>query len=70
MKIYNVADLSDEFGACIECRKFSDKDKNMKKIVFEYKNGNYVETHPVFLCSKCFKNLCQSTVTALINTYQ
>lgn len=54
----------------LSAENFRIKIKNMKKIVFEYKDGNYVETYPVFLCSKCFKNLCQSTVTALINTCQ
>lgn len=57
MKIYNVADLPDEFGSCVECRKYSDNDKGMKKIVFEYKNGKYTSTQPIYLCSECYEKL-------------
>ena len=59
MKIYNVADLPDEFGSCVECRKYSDGDKSMKKIVFEYKNGKYTSTQPIYLCSECYEELFQ-----------
>lgn len=60
MKIYNVAELPDEFGSCVECRKYSDNDKGMKKIVFEYKNGNYTSTQPIYLCSDCYEELFQA----------
>ena len=59
MKIYNVANLPDEFGSCVECRKYSDNDKSMKKIVFEYKNGKYTSTQPIYLCSECYEELFQ-----------
>lgn len=60
MKIYNVADLPDEFGSCVECRKYSDNDKGMKKIIFEYKNGKYTSTQPICLCSECYEKLFQA----------
>lgn len=60
MKIYNVADLPDEFESCVECRKYSDNDKGMKKIVFEYKNGKYTSTQPIYLCSECYEKLFQT----------
>lgn len=60
MKIYNVADLPDEFGSCVECRKYSSNDKGMKKIIFEYKNGKYTSTQPIYLCSECYEKLFQA----------
>ena len=60
MKIYNVADLPDEFGSCVECRKYSDNDKGMKKVVFEYKNGKYTSTQPIYLCSHCYEELFEA----------
>lgn len=59
MKIYNVSELSDEFGSCVECRKYSESDKSMKKIMFEYKNGKYTSTQPIYLCSECYEELFQ-----------